>query len=199
MVYAMPWTQECETDMQLPDDPGTWEVLESTYLYREPWLTMRRDAVRLPNGRTIPDFFIWEYPAWVNVVALTGNGEMVLIRQYRHGAAKVSYELPAGVHDNPNETLLDAARRELLEETGFGGGEWRELMRLSANPALQTNITHTFLAEGVEEVGSQHLDSTEEISVHLLRPDKVKTIIDEGEMLQALHAAPILKYLMENL
>ncbi|WP_235670290.1 MULTISPECIES: NUDIX hydrolase [Prosthecochloris] len=195
----MPWTQECETDMQLPDDPGTWEVLESTYLYREPWLTMRRDAVRLPNGRTIPDFFIWEYPAWVNVVALTGNGEMVLIRQYRHGAAKVSYELPAGVHDNPTETLLDAARRELLEETGFGGGEWRELMRLSANPALQTNITHTFLAEGVEEVGSQHLDSTEEISVHLLRPDKVKTIIDEGEMLQALHAAPILKYLMENL
>lgn len=191
-------TRECETDMQLPDDPGRWEVLESTYLYREPWLTMRRDAVRLPNGRTIPDFFIWEYPAWVNVVALTQKGDMVLIRQYRHGIRKVAYELPAGVHDNPGETLLEAARRELLEETGFGGGEWRELMRLSANPALQTNITYTFLAEGVEEVGTQELDSTEEISVHLLPPDKVKRIIDEGEMLQALHAAPILKYLMER-
>lgn len=177
------------------NEPGHWEVLESSYLHREPWLTMRKDAVRLPNGRTIDNFYVWEYPPWLNVIAVTENGEIVLIRQYRHGIGKVSYELPAGVHDKPDESILEAAQRELLEETGYGAGTWKQWMALSANPALQNNITYTFLATGVCKVSQQQLDTTEEISVHPVSPEKLSELIDNGEILQALHAAPIIKYL----
>jgi len=69
-------------------------------------------------------------------------------------------------------------------------------MELSANPALQNNITYSFLAEGVEEIGKQELDATEDISVHLVTFDELRAIVLDGSMMQALHAAPILKYLL---
>jgi len=179
-------------------EPGAWSTLASEYLYRRPWLTMRQDRVKLPNGRIIDDYYVWEYPPWTNVLAFTGKGDVVLIRQYRHGIGTVSYELPAGVHDKPGESLLEAAQRELLEETGFGGGIWKPWMKLSANPALQNNLSCTFLAEGVEQTGSRLLDSTEEISVHLVTQKELQDIVLEGDMIQALHAAPVLKYLMQK-
>ena len=107
---------------------------------------MRQDEVMLTNGRIIDDYYVWEFPPWINVIAVTTEHQIVLIRQYRHGIGKVFYELPAGVHDKAGESLLESAKRELLEETGFGGGLWCKWMELSANPALQNNITTTFLA-----------------------------------------------------
>jgi 8-oxo-dGTP pyrophosphatase MutT (NUDIX family) len=190
-------TRECEPDTMMKNDPSPWRILQSTYLYREPWLTMRRDSVRLPNGRDIDSFYVWEYPPWVNIIAITEQEQqIVLIRQYRHGLGSVHYELPAGVHDHQEETLLEAAQRELLEETGYSGGLWSSWMQLSANPALQNNISHTFLAEGVIRKNMQQLDETEEITVHTLPPKDVLSIIEQGEMLQALHTAPLLKYLL---
>ncbi|MEI8186156.1 MAG: NUDIX hydrolase [Chlorobiaceae bacterium] len=182
--------------MTIEHEPGYWTTLGTKYLYNKPWLTMRQDTVQLPNGRVIDDYYIWEFPPWSNVLAVTKNKEVVLIRQYRHGIGKVFYELPAGVHDKNGESVLESAQRELLEETGFGGGSWRPLMELSANPALQNNITYSFLAEGVEEISKQQLDATEEISVHLVTFDELRAIVLDGSMMQALHAAPILKYLL---
>jgi len=177
-------------------DPQAWSTLSTNYLYRKPWLTMRQDSVLLPNGRIIDDYYIWEYPPWVNVLAVTSGKEFVLIRQYRHGIGKVCYELPAGVHDHAGESLLESAQRELLEETGYGGGKWTPLQELSANPALQNNITSTWLAEDVELLGRQQLDTTEEISVHLVSLEELRSIALDGTMMQALHVAPILKYLL---
>jgi 8-oxo-dGTP pyrophosphatase MutT (NUDIX family) len=182
---------------QLSGDPGHWEVLESIYLHRRPWLTMRQDKVRLSSGRTIDDYYIQEFPPWVNVLAITSQQEAVLIRQYRHGLGRVSYELPAGVHET-EESLLDAAKRELLEETGYSGGTWSPLMELSPNPAIQNNISYSFLAEGVSLTSTQQLDETEEITVHLVPIDQLRTIILSGEMIQALHTAPVLKYMFEH-
>jgi len=180
----------------LKDDPQAWSTLGTNYLYRKPWLTMRQDTVQLPNGRVIDDYYIWEYPPWVNVLAVTPEQQFVLIRQYRHGIGRVNYELPAGVHDKQEESLLESAKRELHEETGYGGGRWSPLLELSPNPALQNNITSTWLAEGVELLGGQQLDATEEISVHLVSLDELRSIALDGSMLQALHVAPILKYLL---
>ena len=177
-------------------EPGYWITLGTKYLYNKPWLTMRQDTVQLPNGRVIDDYYIWEFPPWNNVLAVTKSKQVVLIRQYRHGIGKVFYELPAGVHDKTGESVLESAQRELLEETGFGGGSWKPLMELSANPALQNNITYSFLAEGVEEISKQALDATEEISVHLVPIDELRAIVLDGRMMQSLHAAPILKYLL---
>ncbi|MGC8775584.1 MAG: NUDIX hydrolase [Chlorobaculum sp.] len=182
---------------QINNDPERWEVLESTYLHRRPWLTVRQDRVRLSSGRTIDDYYVQEFPHWVNVLAITEERHAVLIRQYRHGLGEVSWELPAGVLDE-EESLLDGAKRELLEETGYSGGRWTPLMELSANPALQNNISYSFLAEGVSLSGTQHLDPTEEIIVHLTPLDRLREIVFDGGMIQALHAAPILKYLLQN-
>jgi 8-oxo-dGTP pyrophosphatase MutT (NUDIX family) len=181
-----------------PQDPSAWETLQSVYLHRRPWMTMRQDRVRLANGNTIDDYYVWEFPPWVNVLAVTPDRRMVLVRQYRHGIGKVFYELPAGVHDRPGESLLESAKRELLEETGYGGGSWSLWMELSPNPALQNNISYSFLAEGVEMIGTQHLDSTEEISVHPVPFEALDAIALEGGMIQALHIAPVLKYLFRN-
>jgi 8-oxo-dGTP pyrophosphatase MutT (NUDIX family) len=158
---------------------------------------MRQDKVRLASGRTIDDYYVQEFPAWVNVLALTADREAVLIRQYRHGLGQVSYELPAGVHEG-DESLMDAAKRELLEETGYSGGIWSLWMQLSPNPATQNNISYSFLADGVVQSATQTLDPTEEITVHSVPLDQLRTIALEGGMIQALHVAPVLKYLMNN-
>ncbi|QHV94423.1 NUDIX hydrolase [Spirosoma endbachense] len=181
-----------------PDnDPRPWSVESSEYLHQLPWFTVRKDAIRMQNGGTIPNYFVLEYPDWINVVAITTEGQVVLIRQYRHGIAGVHYELCAGVVD-PGEEPLVAAQRELLEETGFGGGQWTPLMTLSANPGTHANLTHSFLAIGVEPKQAQHLESTEEITVHIVSPERAWDIINKGEMMQALHLAPLLKYLAER-
>ncbi|ACF11209.1 NUDIX hydrolase [Chlorobaculum parvum NCIB 8327] len=182
---------------QLPDDPQPWQTLESEYLHRETWLTIRRDKVKLSNGRTIDDYYVQEFPEWINVLAITKERKAVLIRQYRHGLGSVDYELPAGVCE-PDESPLEAAQRELLEETGYSGGAWSPLMTLSPNPALQNNLSYSFLAEGVTLSASQHLDPTEEITVHEVPLDDLRNLIFEGEIIQALHAAPVLKYLMQQ-
>jgi len=183
---------------QLHREPADWKTITSVYKHREPWFTVRKDCVQLENGRIIKDYYVQEFPPWCNVIPVTTTGEVVLIRQYRHGIGKVFYELPAGVHDQAGESILQAAKRELREETGYGGGRWRHWMELSANPALQNNITTTFLAEGVEILGAQNLDATEEISVLPVSHEKLCRILDDGEILQSLHAAPLLKYLMQR-
>jgi 8-oxo-dGTP pyrophosphatase MutT (NUDIX family) len=179
-----------------PDDPGPWTVLRREYLFRRPpWLTLRQDHVRLPNGREIEAYWISEFPHWVNVVAVTPADEVVLIRQFRPGIAAVHFELPAGVIED-GEAPEATARRELLEETGFGGGRWSPLLTLSANPALQTNLTYTFLAEGVVPMAAARPEATEDLRVHLVPAAEVGPLVDDGEMLQALHVAPLLRYLL---
>jgi 8-oxo-dGTP pyrophosphatase MutT (NUDIX family) len=178
------------------DDPGPWQTLASQYLVRKPWLTLRQDRVRLPAGGVIEDYYVFEYPAWVNVLARARDGRLVLIRQYRHALGRVDFELPAGVCDGPSESLLDAARRELLEETGYGGGRWREWMVLSANPATQTNLSYTFLATDVEPLQAPDLEHTEDIAVHPVTVAEARHIVLDGRMVQALHAAPLLKFFL---
>lgn len=138
---------------------GKWKTLESKYIIKRPWLTARVDKVELPNGTVHPEYYVLEYPEWVNVIAITAEGKFVMVEQYRHGLADVFTELVAGVVEN-GEDPLQAARRELLEETGYGNGEWQLFTVLSANPSSMTNLTYTFLATGVEPVTEQHLDAT---------------------------------------
>ncbi|GAB3690136.1 NUDIX hydrolase [Spirosoma flavus] len=182
--------------MNPDNDPRPWHVESSEYIHKLPWFTVRKEAIRMESGGTIPDYFIFEYPDWINVVAVTSDNELVLIRQYRHGIGGVHYELCAGVVD-PGEEPLHAAQRELLEETGYGGGTWQPIMTLSANPGTHNNLTYAFLVTGVTLQQSQHLEITEEISVHVVSRERAWEIINQGEMMQALHLAPLLKYLSE--
>ena len=174
-------------------DDRKWEILSSEYLIRRPWLTARRDHVKLPTGVENPEFYVLEYPDWVNVIAITKEGEFVMIRQYRHGLGETRYELCAGVSEE-GEDPMESARRELYEEAGYGGGEWQPWMTISANPSTTNNLTHCFLATGVERVSSQHLEETEDITVHLLTEAEVKELLVNDEIRQSLMAAPLWKY-----
>ena len=232
------------------DDPAAWQALDTRYLFRKPpWLVLRHQRFRLPNGSEIADYWICEYPPWVNVVAVTAAEQVVLIRQYRPGLGDVHYEIEkahpdlfnvllqimdhgkltdhngkqvdfrnvilimttnAGAADmakaafgftrnkREGEDIEAAARRELAEETGYGGGRWSVLTRLSANPALQNNITTSYLAEGVSLLGRAQPEATEDLRVHLVPLAEIPDLIDRGEMVQALHTAPLLRYLLRR-
>lgn len=183
----------------LPDDPQPWVVVNRTYLFeRPPWLVLRRDHVRLPNGSEIPEYWISEYPPWVNVVAVTTDDELVLIRQYRPALGQVHFELPAGVVDPEDPSLEAAAVRELAEETGYGGGHWSLLSTLSANPALQTNLSYTFLATGVEALSAARPELTEDLRVHLVPVAAAEALLNADDMIQALHYAPLARYLLSR-
>lgn len=175
-----------------------WKVIESTYLHRQPWLTVRSERVELPNGNQIPEYYVFEYPDWINVIAITKDHKFVFVRQYRHGLGETSFELCAGVCEKEDPSPLVSAQRELLEETGFGKGEWSEYMTISANPGTHTNMTHCFLVTDVEQVTSQHLEETEDLTVHILTLDEVKKLLETNQIKQAIHAAPLWKYFAEN-
>ena len=172
-------------------DVKVWETLSSEYLIQRPWLTARRDVLRMPNGKVVPEYYVLEYPTWVNIIAITESDEYVLVRQYRHALDIVEYELCAGTMEASDASPLEAAKRELLEETGYAGGEWTELTVLSANPTSMNNLNHTFIAKGVKKVSSQHLDETEEITVHLFSLEELVDLLRRDEMKQALMVAPL--------
>jgi ADP-ribose pyrophosphatase len=170
-----------------------WKVLQSEYLFKEPWLTVRRDSVELRNGHRIPAYYVLEYPEWVNVIAITKEKQFVFVRQYRHGIRSVNFELCAGVCEKEDDSPLISAQRELLEETGYGNGVWEEYMTVSANPSTMNNLCHCFLARDVEKINEQHLDETEELSIHLLSLEEVKDLLENNEIKQSLMAAPLWK------
>ena len=172
-----------------------WKVISSEYLFRRPWLTARRDKCQLPDGRIIDEYYVLEYPTFINVIAITKEGRMVLVRQYRHGLGRTCFELVAGCVED-GEDPMDAAKRELLEETGYSGGEWEETMSFSCNASAMNNISHSFVAVGVERTKKQNLDATEDIEVYTFTQDEVHEMLLLGEFMQASMIAPLYKFFM---
>ncbi|MGN0091220.1 MAG: NUDIX hydrolase [Alloprevotella sp.] len=180
------------------DDEGRWRTLSSTYLFQRPWLTVRCQRMLLPTGREHPEYYILEYPTWVNIIALTPDDRMLLVRQYRPALDIMRYELCAGVMDPSDASPLEAAQHELLEETGFGGGEWTKLMVVGPNPSAMNNVSISFLAHGVTKLCEPRLEETEDISVHLFSRDEVYNMLKVGQFAQALMVAPLWRYFAEH-
>lgn len=130
-------------------------------------------------------FDIVDGPDWVNVVALTGSGAVVLIRQYRAGTRTITTEIPGGTVD-PGETPRQAAERELLEETGYASADWELIGRVEPNPAFQTNTTYTFLARDARRTGPQRLDDTEMIEVEERPLEDIPSLVADGTITHAL-------------
>lgn len=184
-------TEIVEKDIQ------KWRTLSSKYIIKRPWLTARCDEVELPNGVRNSEFYVLEYPAWVNIVARTTDGLFVMVRQYRHGLDEVLTELCAGVVER-GEKPLEAAKRELQEETGYGEGEWKLISVLSPNATSMNNLSYSFLATDVVKVSAQHLDKTEDIKPLLLTREQLVYMLEHGEMKQALMASPLWQLIANN-
>lgn len=174
-----------------------WKVLSSKHLFNRPWLTVRRDVVELPDGTVNDEYYVLEYPAWINVIARTVTGEFVMVEQYRHAWGDYFTEICAGVVEQ-GEDPEAAAHRELAEETGYTGGEWRQLMVISSNPGSNNNKVYCYVAEGVVKTDDQHLDKTEDIRVRLLSLKEVARMLERDEMKQSLMVAPLMRYLFEE-
>lgn len=171
-----------------------WKTVSSDYISKRPWLTARRDTVELPDGRINDEYYVLEYPRWVNIIAITTDGRFVMVEQYRHGLGEVLVELCAGVVED-GESTEEGARRELLEETGFGGGSCELISVISANAGSTNNLTYCYLMRGVEKLEcKQHLDATEDIAIHVLSRDEVYNMLVNDEIKQATMAAMLWRY-----
>lgn len=137
------------------------------------------------------NYYCIEFPDWVNIVAITKEKDLILVKQYRHGLEETILETPGGVVD-PGEDPLETAQRELLEETGYQG-KIISLGKVAANPAIQNNYCHIFLCTDCVEVSKQNLDPTEQIEIEKVPYNKVQELIENGQIFHSLSVVSLLK------
>ena len=167
-----------------------WKLLESKYIIQRPWATLRVDKLELPNGNIKDEYYVLEYPTWVNMVAITKDEKVLFVKQYRHGADKIMVELAAGVVEEGEDPEV-AARRELLEETGYAFDSIEYICELFANPATSGNLTYTYLLTGGIKVQEQELDNSEDIEVIEMTFEQAKQLLFDNKIGQALHTSAL--------
>jgi len=148
--------------------------------------TVEKQALVHPRSGHEHDFYIVRAPDWCNVVPLTSDGRVVMVRQRRHGIDAETLELPGGMIDPEDASPLEAARRELLEETGYHAATLEPLGKIAPNPAMQSNWTHSFLARDVELTAKPALDGGEDIDVVLVPYREIPERVARGEITHAL-------------
>ena len=153
-----------------------------------------RDVRRSPRTGEDHVFHLIESVDWVNIIPMTTDGRLVMIEQYRHGTRQVTLEIPGGLIDDSDDSPRTAARREMIEETGYDSDRIEYLGVVAPNPAVQTNRCYSFLALDVEPIRAQTLDVGEDIVVRLVEPDDVPRLVAGGEVAHALVIAAFYLY-----
>ena len=162
-----------------------WRLLESREISDHKIFRLIADRYRLePEGRE-RDFFKFSASDWINVIPLTDQQEVVMVRQFRHGVQEVTLEIPGGMIDG-DESPAVAAGRELREETGYRSQKIRSLGKVWPNPAIQTNQCHFFLAEDVRYEGSPQPDPYERIEVVTVPLAEIPRMLADGQIRHAL-------------
>lgn len=167
-----------------------WPLLASEQVFDAGLFQVARDRARSPRTGAAHDFHVLGMADWLMVVALTREGRLVLVRQYRHGSRETGLEVPGGLHQ-AGEARERGAARELLEETGYGGGAWRLLGGLRPQPALLSNRAWIYLAVDLEQRAAPEQDAGEDIEVQLLWPDEVRDCIAAGRIDNAMSVAAL--------
>jgi 8-oxo-dGTP pyrophosphatase MutT (NUDIX family) len=163
----------------------TWQRVATEVVYACRIFSLRRDRARFSRDEAEHDFHVIESADWVNIVPITAGGDVVLVRQFRHGIRDCTLEIPGGMVD-PGEEPLVAARREMVEESGYDSARVEALGTIHPNPAIQNNRCHSFVAFDVEHRHVPAFDSTEETEVVLVPLARIPELIRAGEITHAL-------------
>lgn len=175
--------------MNSPIQP--WPLLRSRNLGDFRIFRLRQDWRRSPRTGCEHDFFVLDSRDWVNIVALTPDGQAILVEQFRHGTASVDLEVPGGVMDSADVSPVATAVRELREETGYEGTRARLLGNIAPNPAIQSNTCHTVLIEDCRPTGVHHFDPGEDIATRLVPADQLPALVADGTIRHSLVAVAI--------
>ena len=164
----------------------TWELVHDEQIVKDRWMDMKAATYRLPDGREVGPFYHYSRKDFVVIVAVDENGDFVCVRQFRQGIARITTEFPAGGLEE-GESPLDAAKRELAEETGYTCGEMKLLMSVPAAPTISSNTCHIVLAENCRPAGEQSPDPYEFIEICTVGSGEMETLIQSGEFPQPGH------------
>lgn len=163
-----------------------WRVLQSEVVYRASIFDVRRDRCRAESNGLEHDFHVLEVRDWVNVVPITEAGDVVMVRQFRHGIRDLTLEVPAGVIDPDDPSPEVAGRRELREETGYGCDSLIRVGVVHPNPAILNNRCHVYLGEPARREGAPQWDGTEELEVETVPMAQIPDLIRRGVISNAL-------------
>lgn len=158
-----------------------WKVLFTKYVYENKWFHARADSCMLPDGRIIEPYFVVELPDFCNMVVVTEDERVVLVRQYRYPVDQITYELPGGIIEK-GENPATAALREMQEETGYTSTDVEYLFKAAANPALNSNTAYFFLAKNAVKTESQNFDELEDLDVVSFSKDEFIQLLKENKL-----------------
>lgn len=172
-----------------------WEVLKDKKVFETPIFSLHEISLKPNHQKSTHPFYVLKAPEWINVICLTSENEIILVEQYRAGIDKPTLEIPGGMVD-PGETPEEAAKRELLEETGYSSKNWKYLGKASSNPAILSNFTHLYLATNCEKTEAAKQDGSEDIKQHSLRLKRFLELVNNGTIHHSIVLAAVSKFLL---
>lgn len=181
--------------MTAPDDirPGAWQVLSQELEFETPYIRAHRQVCRTVRGAIVDPYHVFDLPNWAAVLAVTPQGEAVLVRNYRHGAERVMTELPGGIIDAADADPAAAARRELLEETGHAVGTLAALPPIHPYPGRFRQRAFPFVGLDASPVQAQALEDDEDLEVvHVPLAEAMRLFADGSHDVAAAHAGIML-------
>lgn len=177
--------------------PKPWPLIRSTEGPAYRIFSLRTDTAQAPRTGKEHDFIIIDSPDWINVIPLTEQEDVIMVKQYRHGTRQITLELPGGMVD-PGDTTEQAARRELLEETGYKAKSFVQLGAVDPNPAILNNRCTTFVARNLTKINDGDFDETEDIEVVSVPLITIPSLIQDGTITNSLIVVAFWWYFTEE-